>query len=393
MKKKKRRKGLFAAGVLVVLALGFAGGMYWGRLPKEPVPVEHVEPAFGDEESKKRMEAQGYSYAYSTLNEQERRVYDQMVDAIENRKEYVSLATTDQDVMEKSYWAMRYDHCEFFWTESYQYEVFTDRNGNVTALYFRPEFTMTEEEQKEYGTKIQTAANELLEGISPDAGDYEKALYVYRTLIEETRYVTDSEHNQNIISTFLNHETVCQGYSYGAQYLLNLLGIPCTTVCGTAEGVNHSWNLIRMDGEYYYMDVTWGEAEYWAAMDEETPVRESKDVINYSYFGVSDQDESFMRQHKPFDYIPMPVCTAVENNYFVHEGLYFDSWDLEAAGTKIREAYQAGEPVISLKFSDAAVYDQAITSLIEEGNWSRYCDEKQIGYIDGFDMNVLMLRF
>ncbi len=393
MRKQKKRRGLFFGALLVMLALGFVGGMYLGRRPKEPVAVEHVEPAFGDETSKKRLEAQGGSYAYSTLNEQERNVYDQMVYAIEKRKEYVSLATTDRDMMEKVYWAMRYDHCEFFWTESYQYEVFTDRNGTVTALYFRPEFTMTEEEQKKYETQIRQAADKMLEGISVDASDYEKALYVYRTLIAQTRYVTDSEHNQNIISTFLNHETVCQGYSYGAQYLLNLLGVPCTTVCGTAEGVNHSWNLVRLDGEYYYMDVTWGDAEYWAAVEDAAPVKESKDVINYSYFGVSDQDESFVEQHKPFSYIPMPACTAVENNYFVHEGLYFDSWDLEVVGEKIREAYQAGEPVISLKFSDAAVYAQAMESLIEQGNWARYCEEKQIGYIDGLDMNVLMLRF
>ena len=295
--------------------------------------------------------------------------------------------------MQKVYWAVRYDHCEYFWTDSYRYEVFTNRNGEVTALYFRPQYTMDEEEQEKYQKEIEAAAAEMLSGISQDATDYEKALYVYTTLIRETEYSEEAPNNQNIISTFLNHQTVCQGYSYGAQYLLNILGVPCTTICGTADGVNHSWNLIRMDGDYYYMDVTWGETEYWTAMDEESEMQVQDDVINYSYFGVSDKDTNFMQRHQAFDYVPLPECTATQDNYFVHEGLYFDQWEPDQVGAAIRKAYESGESAVFLKFADESLYAQAFTYLIEENNWSRYCDRNQISYIDGFDTNVLMLRF
>lgn len=379
--RRRKRKGLLWLLVIPVLIIGFGIGVFWGRQPAAPQEVAHT--THDSEEA----------YAYSTLNDQEKQVYDQMVYAIENREEYVSLATTDQEEMQKVYWAVRYDHCEYFWTDSYRYEVFTNRNDEVTALYFRPQYTMDEDKQKQYQKKIDAAAKEMLSGISQDATDYEKALYVYTTLIRQTEYSEDAPDNQNIISTFLNHKTVCQGYSYGAQYLLNMLGVPCTTVCGTADGVNHSWNLIRMDGEYYYMDVTWGETEYWTAMDEESEMQTQDDVINYSYFGVSDEDTNFMERHQAFDYVPLPECTATQDNYFVHEGLYFDQWDSQAVGSTIRKAYESGESAVFLKFSDESLYAQAFTYLIEENNWSRYCDLNQISYIDGFDTNVLMLRF
>lgn len=366
--------------MIPVLAAGLALGSFMGSKPDDPQPVRH------EEQETESM------YAYSTLNSTEKQVYDQIVYAIENRKDYISLSTTDQNVMEKAYWAVRYDHCEYFWTDSYEYQIFSNHDGEATAIYFRPHFTMDEEQQRQYQKRIDDSARAMLSDLPADADDYEKALYVYKTLIGKTEYVEDSQQNQNIISTFVNHKTVCQGYAYGAQYLLNMLGVPCTTVFGTSDGINHSWNLIQIDGEYYYMDVTWGETEYWNLMEGVGETGED-DMVNYSYFGVSDADENFMSRHQPFDYIILPECTAVKDNYFVREGLYFDSWDPDAAGAAIRRAFEAGETSVSLKFSSDLLYDKAVDYFIGENHWSQYCDLNQISYVDGLGTNVLIIRF
>ncbi len=62
--------------------------------------------------------------------------------------------------------------------------------------------------------------------------------------------------------SFLNKKTVCQGYANATQYLLTLLGIPAVVVTGTAEGDTHAWNLVQLDGAYYFMDTTWGNSSY-----------------------------------------------------------------------------------------------------------------------------------
>ncbi len=376
--KHRGKKISVAAGLVVVLCMSMTACSF---LPEPEPEYEILATSEG-------------MYAYETLNEEEKQVYNEMVYAIENRLESITVSTVDEKLLEKVHWAVYYDHCEYFWSESYQYEIYSNYKDEPVKLVFWPIYTMDANMQDQYQAQIDEAVDQILSEAPVDGSDYDKALYVYRTLIENNDYNLDSKNNQNIISTFVNNETVCLGYSYGAQYLLNQLDIPCTTIFGTSEDETHSWNLLVMDGEYYYMDVTWGEVSYWEdVIDDGPPAEVETETVNYCYFGVSDADTAFMAEHRAYDYVPLPACTATENNYFIQEGLYFDTWDRHGVGDKITEAYEGGEENILLKFGSKEVYDEAFDFLIEQSNWYRYVDKNQIIYVDHFEENVLMLEF
>ena len=394
--KHRWKKIRAAAGLVVVLCMSMTACSF---LP-EPEPEYEITAA-----------SEGM-YAYETLNEEEKQVYNEITYAIENRLDSITVSTIDEELLDKAHWAVYYDHCEYFWSETYQYEIYTNRKDEVVKLVFWPTYTMDPEQQAQYQELIDAEVAAILTDAPVDGSDYDKALYVYRTLIEDNDYDLESEHNQNIISTFVNNETVCLGYSYGAQYLLNELGIPCTTIYGMSENEAHSWNLFQMDGEYYYMDVTWGEVSYWEDVNGENDSetrdgtegadgqanaadadQEQTGTVNYCYFGVSDADTAFMEEHQAYDYVPLPECTATENNYFIKEGLYFETWDRHAVGDKIEAAYDGGQESILLKFANREVYDEAFDYLIERSTWYRYVDKNQITYVDHFEENVLMLEF
>ena len=85
-----------------------------------------------------------------------------------------------------------------------------------------------------------------------------KILYVYEKIVDEVDYDESAPDNQNIYSIFVNRQSVCAGYSKATQYLLEQLGVFCTYVTGkTTEGGNHAWNLVKCNGDYYYVDTTW----------------------------------------------------------------------------------------------------------------------------------------
>lgn len=58
----------------------------------------------------------------------------------------------------------------------------------------------------------------------------------------------------------LHGEAVCMGYAYAFKSILDELGIPAQTIIGVSKnGVNHAWSRCRMDGQWYYCDVTYDD--------------------------------------------------------------------------------------------------------------------------------------
>ena len=289
--------------------------------------------------------------------------------------------------MEKAYQAVRYDHCEFFWLKKFAYTTYT-RGDEITAIDLTPEYAMSEDSQAKIQKKIDAKAKKLLKELPKDADDFETVRYVYQTLIENVDYNTKAKNSQNIISTFLEGETVCQGYAYGTQYLLNKVGIPCTTVEGTANDGNHAWNLVKMDGDYYYLDTTWGNSSFVSGDSSESGGK--ADFINYEYFGATTKEIEMT--HTASDVIPLPECKAVKDNYFVHEDLFFPSWSQSDVGERIRRAWEEEEPSVSLKFASMDDYERAYQYLIEEFHVADYCGGiSKIRYSENVENNILIL--
>ena len=68
---------------------------------------------------------------------------------------------------------------------------------------------------------------------------------------------------------------ICLGYASTFQLFMDLLDIPCRTVNGTAHAgtADHAWNLVRLDGEWYGVDVTWDDPTTHMKVTRETAHR------------------------------------------------------------------------------------------------------------------------
>ena len=391
-KKWKFRKFYLILPVLVLAAALMAAGC--GSKPELSEKAEEIHKKLIGDNTLVVDSVSEDKYAYQTLNEEQKQVYDAIVYTIMNRESDVQIATTDVETMELAYQAVRYDYCGFFWVDQLNYVTYT-RNNEVTAIEISPTYTMSEAEQKRTQEQIDQEADRMLAAAPVDGDDFDKALYVYETLIQEVDYVVDSENNQNIISAFLNHETICQGYAYATQYLLERLGIPCTTVTGNARGESHAWNLVLMDGAYYYIDTTWGNSQYTYQDGQGSgtgnAIGASK-FLDYDYFGTT--TEMLMKTHTPDPEIPLPECTATEDNYFVHEGLYVDSWDANRIGEMIRTAYDSGRATVQIKFSNVELCEQAMQYFVEDSHIFDYCAGiDSIQYLENTENAVMVLLF
>lgn len=219
-----RRIGIVLLISCMVLVLGSCGGK---KTDMTEVADRVEKMVTGNNPLQVKTVSQD-KYAYSTLDDATKLVYDEILYAIVHRKKEVQIATTDVEQMELAYLAVRYDYCDLFWLKQFSYVTYS-RDDEITAIEITPEYSMTAEEQKKTQKAIDKEADRMLADAPKEGSDYEKALYVFEKLIDEVDYVEDSADNQNIISVFLNHETICQGYAYATQYLLEKLGVSCTT--------------------------------------------------------------------------------------------------------------------------------------------------------------------
>lgn len=323
-------------------------------------------------------------YVYTTLDGECQRVYDELYQAMTGHAASVPVSTLSEAVLDEAYKALTADHGEIFWVSGYAYTRYT-QGGDVIGLDFAPNYTKTWEERESLQAQIDAKVEEILSGLPSGASDYEKAKYVFDYLAANVDYRAGAPENQNIVSVFVYGETVCQGYASAMQYLLTMMDIKAAIVTGEANGTAHAWNLVQMDGQYYYMDPTWGNSSYAGGEDKGR-------FVNYNYFGVTTED--LIKTHTPNDFFVLPDCTAQQDNYYVREGCYFVSWAPDALGELCAANYGKESAVISVRFASPELRAQAVQYFIREEHIGDYCEGlDSFYYIEDEQQNVLTLRF
>lgn len=357
----------------------------WQTLPhrqsdlyvQEDVGAKQDEPE-QTERVIRREEENGY--AYGMLPEEEQTLYLEIRDALMNFEENVKLSSYDKDEISHAFQCVLNDHPEIFYVDGYTYTEYT-LGDILKKITFTGTYRFNREEVQQKQKQIDNYVNLCLSGMPDGADEYTKVKYIYEYLIHHTEYDAGAKDNQNICSVFIEGKSVCQGYAKATQYLLNRAGIFSTLVLGrVVGGEGHAWNLVRIDGKYYYVDTTWGDASYQAVgggyPGEKIP------TINYDYLCVS--TEQMNLTHELDNVVDMPDCNSMEDNYYVREGLYFTTWDQEQIERIFREEYEKGSAYVTLKCDSYDVYSRMYGALIMNQEIFKYldCPDGVVSYSD-----------
>ena len=303
-------------------------------------------------------------YAYGRLNEHEKKVYVEICHAIQGMKPEVPVSSLDVDEIDKCFNCVMIDNPEFFYTDGYKMTR-TLLDGKLQNITFSPRFTMTGKEILEKEDGIDSYVNRFISEMPDLPDEYSKAKYIFDYLVENTEYDTDTENNQNICSVFIDNKSVCQGYAMAAKYLADELGIFCTVVYGSAGGENHAWNLMRLDGTYCHVDITWGDTSYRSSSDGTAGA-----MTDYVFFGAS--DDLISENHYVDSIVELPVCDSLDSYYFVREDRYFTERDPDRLRRAFDRAYADKEEILTIRCSDGDVYDDMDEYLFEDGRVFRY---------------------
>ena len=331
-------------------------------------PSESLEEEVAIEVSEDFDDPAQWTYSYEQLGDEEKSWYRGINASLLGMADTPVLLSdeglegglTEEDI-DRIFQCVLLDHPEYFFVTGYQYTKYT-RGDELVSIEFIGSYSMDKQTALTRKAEIEERAGVLLEGIAPDASDYEKVRYVYEAIIKNTDYNLEAPDNQNIYSVLCGTSSVCQGYAKTAQFLLNRLGVNTTLVLGSVkDGEGHAWNLVQVDGEYYYLDTTWGDASYQMVNMDSNNVK--LPTISYDYLCVTTAD--LLRTHTPQPIVPLPECTKTDANYYVREGCYFSSFDENQIGSLIEKTVTLGREELHFKCSDETVYGAFKDKLIE----------------------------
>ena len=324
-------------------------------------------------------------YVYSTLTEEDKLLYNEIYTTMMNHKEKALLTTKNLDKLERIYYAIDADHGDIYWVNGYTYIYYTT-NDEITDIEFSPTYIFDENEVNMYNKLLSERINLFLSGASSNMADYEKSKYVYETLIHNIDYDLEAEYNQTILSSLLYGKTVCKGYACAAQCLLEELGIPSVIIGGYANGETHAWNAVKLDGEWYYFDTTWGNSKY--QMPDETVGK----YVDYTYLNMT--EDEIRKTHTIDVSFELPICNSMNDNYFVKEGKYITEFDADYIGSILSSAWEKGQRSCNIQFCNQEIYNSAIEHFIQNKHITDYCKGiRSYSYLENRTSNVITINF
>ena len=291
----------------------------------------HVSATGGSGAYKFRMDAPSYSdsneYAYESVADPSRGEWLKYTDAC-SFQEYTFMMTASG-------------------TYNFRFYVM-DTTAGVYYLRVSTYIQVSDENYPSIKTIVSSAVDQAKK--ETDGSDYGKALWLHDWLIQQLDY--DNSLKWSSAESALTRKLgTCQAYESAYSQLLTAAGIENAETRDTYDG--HTWNAMKLDGEWYQVDCTW----------DDTKDNFYNFDATHLYFGLT--DELMALAHKGHNNIYTTAgystrSTSLADNYFVKNGAAKE-WAQNYVD-RIQENLNAGKTELTIS-ADNASYPPSISGI------------------------------
>ncbi len=333
-----------------------------------------------------------YAYSYSFLSELEKKVYRKMLNMVRNLTvgwiDMGYIINNPTVAVAKAYRAMCNDFPQYYWMPVSYYVTMKD--GTVAVAFKRNDaedgYGFTKDELERNKEEVEDAIDRIVSKALKAENDFEKEVIIHDMLCKTVRY--DSEFDDgngsiySIYGALINGHAVCEGYARAFKLLCQTAGLECILITGDSKGVGHLWNMVKLEGNWYHVDVTWDdlrEEPHHTYLNLTTLQIRADHDIDLTY---NDADISFISQGNTFNF-SIPNADSTEHNYFIKRGLIIKDDPINPVAEEIVKKFKAGEKRAEFMFYDEQVAEDFKT------NYEKYVVEIQNKCIE----KTLILKF
>lgn len=299
-------------------------------------------------------------YHFTKLNKREQAFYRRVIDSIRQSEITVkALPFMDTDSITTVVTAINYDHPELFYVDFRNLHFYETPGGATYQINYLVKSALRKtaivEAEEIIATIIASSQKANLKN------DYDKCRWIHNFLVKNTRYNHDALRQPDsypdaftVIGTLTERYAVCEGISKTFKLLCDRLGVEsliafgASSLEGLGEEIPHAWNIVKLDGEYTHIDVTWdiGVSE---------PCRHTR----FDYFCLSDNQ---IRLDHVFD--NLPNCQTETLSFFQKRNREFNS------NNQLQKYLQAelkkGASVLYFKVTGSKYSAEVLTKRIQE---------------------------
>ncbi|WP_294467951.1 transglutaminase domain-containing protein [uncultured Ruminococcus sp.] len=344
-------------------------------------PTESVQTTVESSTEPKPEREVETSYSYDNLSSDKLRELYKKIDEYAEiaADEYFTIdAPLSTKQLEETVEAYKNDHPEVFWLKSDFEYIDNDDSTSLYLCYSVQPDDSDPDRLKKAKEKFNKTVDKIIDGAPKNATDYELELYVNDYLVENCVYDKDAAESEELVGhendaygALVDKKAVCEGYSRAFQLLCNRLGVDCISISGSGDGESHAWNNVKLDGEWYEVDVTWNDTDG----DTEFPI--------YDYFNMPSDKFSESHSTSPLyseissseyvnsDYyynIFAPVCTGTKYYYYSYSCVtVYDINDSEEITNAIAQAAKDGEKYFDFVIDENLDFDTTSDQIIYNG--------------------------
>ena len=263
-----------------------------------------------EEEKQKKIASRNYidiefNPYFGLLNDEEKQIYYDLLENANNyNKEIIKLTyEINFERLHYVFLSLLYDNPELFWLKSYIYYKYEDSDivSKVKLEYYDDVDNVNIMRQQ-----IDSVVNEIVTEANKFSYVYQKEKYVHDILVKKITYDVSMIDDQRVYGALVLNKSVCSGYAKSFQLIMRKLNVPTFYVFGevSSNGKSelHAWNLIKLDGELYNVDVTWDDYDY----DYD---------IGYQYYNLNDYEFSYNHSRKELSTY-LGSATATKYSYW-----------------------------------------------------------------------------
>ncbi len=274
--------------------------------------------------------AKAVSYYYDQLNKEQKKAYYAMKEGLLKLEDSFAVPKLSAKELSDIYFMIRMDCTAIFYSVTFSYRYYADS----TAVEMIPRYLFPKDKIKEHRQAMEARVKKLARQ-AMDLDEKGKELFLHDFIVENVKYdKLKKEYSHEIIGALGNGVAVCEGIAKAVKVLCDEWNIWCIIALSEAnpdKGIKyrHAWNVIRIGGQYYHLDVTF----------DNTLSRD--DIVRYDYVNLS--DKQIFRDHEPVIW-KVPFCD--DNDHFYYREKKVSWTTMDEVRNRTKQALKKGKVLL-----------------------------------------------